>query len=273
MNNILKPTIILALVAFGSALVLSQVEKITRPHISRQAKEKQERALSMVLPGYTVSYNDIKKAKVDGEEIRYWVGEYGEDVKEEESAEAAGTVPVEAGGEETAPKRKKGYAFVSVKYGYSGDVRSMVGVDECGTILGISIMGQTETPGLGARVTEKPSTQTIWGRLFGTGFTRQQVTTPWFQDQFRGLDLTKKIKIVKKGDWTPRMREELIEENAVSAITGATITTRTIIESIRKGIDSLIKAGVITIVPPKEEAAGEEAAEAASGEVTGEVIQ
>ena len=45
--------------------------------------------------------------------------------------------------------------------------------------------------------------------------------------------------VVKKGDWNPNMKEELQGKNAISAITGATITTRAVRDSIEAGIKIL----------------------------------
>lgn len=218
MNDIIKPTLILAIVAFTAAMALSHVQKITAPSILKQEKQKQDRAISLVLPGYTITAT--KKATIQKKEYNFWIGEKKED-----------------------NNTLIGYAFITEKSGYSGLVKSMVGITEDGKILGISILQQTETPGLGARATEIASTETFFSVFFGKG--KPVVTgpaTPWFQEQFKGLDTTKKIAILKKGDWTPPLRDELIEKNAISAITGATITSRTVRDSIVTGIKTFTSA-------------------------------
>jgi electron transport complex protein RnfG len=211
MANILKSTFILALIAFIASYALSHVNKITEPEILRQEKEKQQNALTSVLPGYSVK--DEKTVQVQGEDFTYWTGE-----KEE------GESPL------------TGYAFVTEKSGYSGIVKTMVGVDDKGRILGVSILQQSETPGLGARSVEIASTNTFWQVLFGSSEKNEETARPWFQEQFTGLDGSKPIEIVKKGDWKESMKAELLEKNAISAITGATITTRTVKDSIEAGI-------------------------------------
>lgn len=225
MSNIIKPTVILALVAFFSALVLSHVNKVTEPRIAEQQKEKQRVALETVLPGYKVI--EEKKAAVEGKEFLYWIGE--KQIDEKTTAKA--------------------YAFIASGQGYSGEVKTMVGVDEKGTILAISIILQTETPGLGARSQEVASKRTLIDAIVGRVF--QESPVPWFQQQFSGLDGNNKINIVKKGDWTPSMKDELIQKNAISAITGATITSRTVKESIEKGMNTL--KGLETITPVEAE--------------------
>lgn len=174
MKNIIKPAVILTIIAFFSAFVLSYARKITYPYIIKQEVDKQNRAIELVLPGYTVG-NEMVATLDTGIKFSYWIGTKIVDGIE-----------------------KKGYAFISVNYGYSGDIKAMVGIDEENKILGISIIQQTETPGLGARVTEKASKESIWGVMLGKNFSGEEITEPWFQEQFRGIDLNKKINIRKR---------------------------------------------------------------------------
>jgi electron transport complex protein RnfG len=221
MKSIVIPTLKIAAVAFIAAFLLSHIKQITYPHILKQEEDKQNNAIRLVLPGYTIG--DVIKTKIESDEIIYWPAE-----------------------KETDGVITKAYAFISVNYGYSGDVKAMVGVDTEGRILGINIIQQTETPGLGARVTESASAETVWGRLFGGSFTSDDVTTPWFQEQFKGIDLKRKMKIVRKGDWHPGMAEELLKENEISTITGATVTTRAVVMGIQASAEKLFRAGVLT---------------------------
>jgi electron transport complex protein RnfG len=214
MANIIKSTLILATIAFIASMALSHINTITYPSILRQEKQKQDDALKTVLPGYTIV--EQKRADSDGDTFMYWIGE-------------------RVDGE----KRVRGYAFLTEKSGYSGLVKSMIGVNERGIIIGISILQQTETPGLGARCTEIASKETFFGHLFGKTKVDEWESPPWFQEQFNGLDASRKIDILKRGDWTSKMREELIARNAISAITGATITSRTVRDSIERGMKRL----------------------------------
>lgn len=216
MNTIVKPTLVLGMIALVAALSLSHIKKITYPNILKQEKEKQERALTMVLPGFTAG--EKVTVKVDGTDFSYWPAQKDE----------SGTV-------------KKGYAFVTSSVGYSSEVVSMVGVDEAGIILGISILQQGETPGLGARSTEVASKNTFWQTITGNAKAEGEVL-PWFQEQFSGLNAKNKITIKKKGDWNPAIRDELLSQNAITAITGATITSRATIKGVEKGMELLTKA-------------------------------
>jgi electron transport complex protein RnfG len=196
--------------------------KATYPEIVKQEKEKQKNALAMVLPGFEVGEKQTEK--INGQEIPYWVGE-----------KKAGTEDQK--GEDVVTR---GVAYITSKPGYSGDVVSMVGVDESGKILGISILEQLETPGLGARCIEIASKLTFLGFLMGKE-VKDEPTTPWFQEQYRGLNVFKKMKILKMGDWNEGMRDELLKLNSISAITGATITSRVVTRSLENGIPILKK--------------------------------
>jgi len=221
MNQIVKPALMLALLAFFSALVLSHARKITDPYILSQEIAQQKQAIELVLHGYTLGEELIARLD-DNTEFSYWMGTKVEDDIE-----------------------KKGYAFISVGYGYSGEIKSMVGIDEENKILGISVMQQTETPGLGDRINEPENSETIRNLLFGGRASDNKETGAWFQKQFSGIDLNKKIFILKKGLWTKEISSELIEKNAITAITGATVTTKAIVNGIKDDLIKFKKAKLI----------------------------
>jgi len=229
-NRIIKPTLILGLVAFLAAFILAQVNTITKPKIEAQKKEKIKSSLKIVLPGYEKII--VKTIKIKGKDFSFWQGE-----------------------KKVVENLTKGYAFITASPGYSGDVVSMVGVDEKFTILGISILQQTETPGLGARCIEVPSSKTIWqviGELFsGSKKKTEKTILPWFQEQFYSLNLMKKILVVQKGDWNPAMKTSLLKDNAITSITGATITAKAVVKSLAEGIKKLQEA--VTSVEKKVE--------------------
>ncbi len=228
MRDIVKPTVVLTAIALVCALLLSHVQKLTAPAILKRTKEKQVQALTLVLPGFTMGGE--QKVLVDGVEFTWWEGEKKVDEK---------TVYM------TASKTVKGYAFITKKPGYSGDIESMVGVDENGKITGLTVISQTETPGLGARCVEVANRKTMWD-LFRSGKPAKdfgdEARIPWFQKQFEGLDAKVKIGVLKLGVWNPGMRGSLIEKNAISAITGATITSSAVIAGIEAGMARLVKA-------------------------------
>ena len=101
-----------------------------------------------------------------------------------------------------------GFTFLASLYGYSSDVKSMVGVNKNMIVNKIKVISQTETPGLGANC-EKPE----------------------FQAQFSNKDL-QQMKVDKDG-------------GSIVSLTGATITTRTIANSIRNGMEYLLTLDVV----------------------------
>ncbi len=104
-----------------------------------------------------------------------------------------------------------GYAFLAIGRGYAGDIETMVGVDTSGVITGIKILSQKETPGFGSRIVE----------------IRPEGEEPWFQCQFRGKKANQVAVEKDRGE--------------INSITGATISSRAVANSIREGALSLEK--------------------------------
>ena len=103
-----------------------------------------------------------------------------------------------------------GYAFKALGSGYSSVVETMVGIDTTGHIKMIKIISQKETPGLGALcVNSEPFNGKKWSTL-----------------QFIGKGINN-LKVDKDG-------------GPIVSITGATITSRAITNSIREKLSSLL---------------------------------
>jgi electron transport complex protein RnfG len=219
-HEILKPTLIITLVAFICTVSLSYVSTCTDPVLVKRSKERQDLALQLVLPGYSISA--ARKMVDSGLEFQYW-----------EAEKRAGN------------KVMKGYAFITRSPGYADDIESMVGVDEKGVILGLSIINQSETPGLGARSIEVANRETIWDHIRGGIPDRDhydETRMPWFQNQFKGLKAGERIRLLRLGVWNPNIRTALVEKNAISALTGATITSSAVVRGIEQGMVMLNKA-------------------------------
>ena len=104
-----------------------------------------------------------------------------------------------------------GYAFITAGNGYQGVIKLIVGVDSTiKTMKGIEVLESQETPGLGA-----------------------EISMPPFKDQFKGLILSHPIEYVKNE--TPN------EPYEIEAITGATISSRAVVNILNKGIEDLRK--------------------------------
>ncbi|MFH1411213.1 MAG: FMN-binding protein [Candidatus Omnitrophota bacterium] len=102
-----------------------------------------------------------------------------------------------------------GYAFVAEGNGYQGTIKIIAGVDPgIKKIQGIEILESQETPGLGAEIS-------------GAGF----------KDQFKGLPAGKDIEYVKN--------QKPVKDNQIEAITGATISSRAVVNILNKKIDQI----------------------------------
>jgi len=89
-----------------------------------------------------------------------------------------------------------GYAFLALGKGYGGSINILVGLENETTIKGISIISQSETPGLGVRVSESS-----------------------FMGEFAGLNI---------GDVALRQ-----DGGQIDAITGATISSGAVVDAVR----------------------------------------
>ena len=103
-----------------------------------------------------------------------------------------------------------GYVFTAYGKGYSSTIQTLVCVDLSGAVAGSVILCQQETPGLGANV-EKPD------KLIG---------------HFVGLHAAEILLKKDGGD--------------IDAITGSTITSRAVTNSVRTGIEAMNDAGLFT---------------------------
>jgi RnfABCDGE-type electron transport complex G subunit len=132
------------------------------------------------------------------------------------------------------------YAFEVSARGYSSDIKLMVAIDTAGTILGIHVLSQAETPGRGTRISEIVSHQWIWD-----GFrARRQRQEPWFTKQFAGCTVTKRLGIDKSGEWhalDASQQQALRDSNNISAIAGATVSTAAVCRVLEKKVASYLE--------------------------------
>lgn len=103
-----------------------------------------------------------------------------------------------------------GYVAIAYGSGYSSTIQTMVGVAPDGAITGMSILFQQETPGLGAKAEEI---------LPGE-------SDPWFTRQFKDKKLVDNLYVAADG-------------GTIDSITGATITSRAITNSVRSELERL----------------------------------
>ena len=164
--------LITAVVAAG----LACVNAVTAPEIEALNVQKTQNAIEAVLPG-------------GGEEIAF--------------TDDTGIVS-------TVYKGQSGYAVEVAPAGFNGAVTMMVGVDNSGKVLGISIVSHTETAGLGA---EAAADNTAGNA---------------FRSQFVGMSGS--VSVSKDG-------------GQVDALTGATITSRAVCTGINAALNAVAKLG------------------------------
>lgn len=102
-----------------------------------------------------------------------------------------------------------GYAFIGEGAGYQGIIEIMIGMDsELNQTKGIQILESVETPGLGAKITSES-----------------------FLEQFKALLVVPLIELIKQ--------KEAEEDNQVQAITGATISSQTVVNILNNTIEDV----------------------------------
>lgn len=102
-----------------------------------------------------------------------------------------------------------GYSLVYSGNGFQGKIKMMVGLTEdISKITSIEVLEQSETPGLGTKILESS-----------------------YKDQFNGLVPQSSIKLVKG--------VEPSSPNEVQSITGATISSRAVVNIANEGINKL----------------------------------
>ncbi len=176
MKEMLKLGALLMLICAVAAAALAGIYSVTQPRIVAQEKAALQEALSSVLPGAAV--DAVFPVEKDGK-VLYYEG-YRDGSKSE----------------------LIGYALPGERAGYSSTVKVLVGVDLTGKILGLRVLDEKETPGLGTRIEE----------------VRYGESDPWFQRQFAGKTAASLAVDKDGGD--------------IQAITGATISSRAVVNAV-----------------------------------------
>ncbi|OGV65363.1 MAG: hypothetical protein A2498_12630 [Lentisphaerae bacterium RIFOXYC12_FULL_60_16] len=170
---------ILTLCCLIAGLLLSWVNSVTSAPIAEAARAEQLAALKAVLPEYD-NQPDIDIVSIPDESGTPWIFHI---------ARKSGAYA--------------GCAFKAVSsQGYAGDIAIMVGITADGTVQGVEVLAQKETPGLGARITE-----------------------PAFRSQFAGKPIEGTIWKVRK------------EQGNFDQVTAATISSRAVLEAMDRGFN------------------------------------
>lgn len=94
-----------------------------------------------------------------------------------------------------------GYVFSAAPKGFGGEIAVTVGVDSENIVTGVSVGDNQETPGLGSKTADEK-----------------------FTEQYKGKDISKGIKIVKR---------PVTADDEILAVSGATISTRAVTNAVQ----------------------------------------
>lgn len=130
MREMVRYGFILALICLIAAGLLAAVNTLTAPKILAQALAEEQAALKEVMPP-AAKFVAIK-SDADAETLYYQALDSQDKII--------------------------GFVFKASGKGYSSVIQTLVGIDLAGKISAIKVLSQTETPGLGVRITEKKFT-------------------------------------------------------------------------------------------------------------------
>jgi electron transport complex protein RnfG len=195
-------TAIAAVASFGLAMVYNATHEITEEY--KRQEQASARVEALGCGEGAVFEETVTDSTLEGRQFTYYTA-YEDDSRTD----------------------VLGYAFSAYGKGYSSTIETVVGVTTEGSICGIKIVSQQETPGLGAKVQEVASQNTLWAVL-GGGAVDESGARPWFQEQYGGLGVDE-LRVVKSRS-----------EDGVLAITGATISSEAVTGSVRQGLAMLL---------------------------------
>jgi len=225
MKNPIQMIFVLAFLVFAAAFAIVFTYEKTADMINERAQAAQEFSLKSVLSQGSTAILD--SAKGFG---KYWK-------------------------EFDADNKLVGLAFVGAANGYSSTINFFCGLDLDGKIKGLSVISQNETPGLGTRIEEVVS-----DAKFPMGlWQKQEPTNPWFCEQYKEISAIGKISTNKNGEWhtlDDEAKNNLLKDNEITLITGATITTMAITNELSaraKLLKSLVRIPKEAEIEEKEE--------------------
>ena len=189
MNTILKNTISITVITLVAGLALGVVQDITAGPIATQQEKSKEEAYKTVFE--------------DADKFETYSADDGLTSYLSENGFTAQTIDEIMVAEDSSGKTL-GYAFtVTDSEGYGGDIQFAMGVQNDGTLNGISILSISETAGLGMKA-----------------------NTDSFKDQFKN-------KKVEKFTYT---KTGATSDDQIDAISGATITTNAMTNGVNAGL-------------------------------------
>lgn len=138
MRDMIKMGLILLLITAVSGLVLGVTNSMTEGIILERAMEGDKESLQVLL-GDADGFEPVESEGIDAVNMvkEVFAGKQGDAVI--------------------------GYAIKLAPNGYGGEIEMMVGINTKNEITGVEILSQTETPGLGTKITEPGYTDQFSG--------------------------------------------------------------------------------------------------------------
>lgn len=192
-NKIIKDALALTLITLVAGVALGGVYEITKDPIAKQEAQAKAEAYEQVFTD-AAAFEAVEMDDTLTKTIRDQLDQEGYKAQSIEEIMRA----------EDQSGEMLGYAFTVVtSEGYGGDIRFSMGVQNDGTLNGISILSIGETAGLG-----------------------MNADTPAFKDQFVGKQV-EKLQYTKNG---------ATQDDEINAISGATVTTNAMTNGINAGL-------------------------------------
>lgn len=181
MKEYFKPALILLIICFVTVGAVATVYNVTINRIEELQEMAKQENMRKVLPDVDTFETEILNLKVD---------QYGATILELNTGYKNGAVA--------------GYVYVVTTSGYGGDVTVITGLDSSGTVTGVIMGDNNETPGLG-----------------------REAAKPEFIDQFTGAKEAT-LKVVKSGASAP---------NEIDSVSGATFTSNAVTRAVNAALN------------------------------------
>ena len=192
-NKIIKDALALTLITLVAGVALGGVYEITKDPIAKQEAQAKAEAYEQVFTD-AAAFEEVEMDDTLIQTIRDQLDQEGYKAQSIEDVMRA----------EDQSGETLGYAFTVVtSEGYGGDIQFSMGVQNDGTLNGISILSIGETAGLG-----------------------MNADTPAFKDQFVGKQV-EKLQYTKNG---------ATQDDEINAISGATVTTNAMTNGVNAGL-------------------------------------
>lgn len=193
MKNLIKDALILCVITLVAGLLLGTVYEVTKSPRAKQEEKAKQKSYKAVFE----NAESFEETEIDEDAVAKYLEENG--VKSSIAFVNEVVTAVDKKNEQL------GYVItVTDKEGYGGEIKLAVGIQNDGTVNGISILSISETAGLGMKAKESK-----------------------FKKQFEGKNVSEFV-YTKNG---------AAADNEIDAISGATITTN----AVTNGVNASIK--------------------------------